>query len=381
VAPASVEQTVDGEFINAIERLRTLQNGSSEPSDRAINALLADLAMKLEQGMAEQHAKFAGRRSGLSPAAVLIWSIGLLLAGWGGWTAYSSYATGKAHATAERVITGQRELNGYPVHFAVERRGGEVAMLGLVPTADTAQEAVRRLRTALPHSEIIDRTAALPHGDIDALQVQVGQLASQAAQSDAAERAAVAQLGSETSRAHAAVHNELKTLDDQVAKAKGETQSGIEALHAALIAADKARRDDLEMLRAELARAVATSARANLETWAHTHAIFFTKDTSYRDPQLAATALDELAKLIQTNDVLVRVVGFTDEKGGQERNIPLSQARADKIVSELTSRGVPAARLVAVGRNNIQDLSPVIGDASPNRRVEFETGFEGEAVR
>ena len=61
--------------------------------------------------------------------------------------------------------------------------------------------------------------------------------------------------------------------------------------------------------------------------------------------------------------------------------IPLSQARANKIVSELTGRGVPASRLVAVGRNNIQDLSPIIGDASPNRRVEFETGFEGEAVR
>jgi len=79
--------------------------------------------------------------------------------------------------------------------------------------------------------------------------------------------------------------------------------------------------------------------------------------------------------------VLVRVVGFTDEKGGQERNIPLSQARANTIVSELTSRGIPASRLVAVGRNNIEDLSPVIGDASPNRRVEFETGFDGEAAR
>jgi hypothetical protein len=34
-----------------------------------------------------------------------------------------------------------------------------------------------------------------------------------------------------------------------------------------------------------------------------------------------------------------------------------------------------------VGRNNIEDLSPVIGDASPNRRVEFEIGFDGETAR
>ncbi len=33
--------------------------------------------------------------------------------------------------------------------------------------------------------------------------------------------------------------------------------------------------------------------------------------------------VDELAGLIKETDVLVRVVGFTDEKGGQERNIPL----------------------------------------------------------
>ena len=79
--------------------------------------------------------------------------------------------------------------------------------------------------------------------------------------------------------------------------------------------------------------------------------------------------------------MLVRVVGFTDEKGGQERNVPLSQARANTIVSELIRRGIPAARLVAVGRNNIEDLSPVVGDASPNRRVEFEIGFDGEAGR
>ena len=64
--------------------------------------------------MAEHQAIFAGRRSGLSPAAVLIWSIGLLLAGWAGWSAYSGYETGKARATAERVIAGQRYLNGYP---------------------------------------------------------------------------------------------------------------------------------------------------------------------------------------------------------------------------------------------------------------------------
>ncbi len=388
VAPVSVEQTIDGEFINAIERLRTLLNGGSDASDRAINALLAELAAKLEQEIAEQQARLAGRRVGLSPAAVLIWGLTLFLAGWAGWSAYASYATGKARDTAERVIAGQSELNGYPVHVAVERRGGEVAMLGLVPTTEAAHEAVRRLRAALPLAEIIDHTAALPSGlkearaDIAALQSKLGELSSDTSRRDAALNSGIEGVAADLKRADVgALRSALKTLEEQIARANGETQSGIEALRAALAETDKARQADVETLRAELARAVAPSARARLETWTRTHAIFFTKDTAYRDPSVAAAALDELAKLIQATDVLVRVVGFTDEKGGQERNIPLSQARADKIVAELKGRGVPPARLVAVGRNNIEDLSPVLGDASPNRRVEFETGFEGEAAR
>ena len=223
-----------------------------------------------------------------------------------------------ACATAERVIAGQRDLNGYPVHFAVERRGGEVAVLGLVPTADAAQEAVRGLRAALPQARIVDRTVALPSGlkearaDIDVLQVKVGDLTSDTSRRDAALKSGID-----------GVAGNLKTLQDQVTKANGETQSGIEALRGALAETDKARQADVEVLRAEIARAVAPTARARLETWARTHAIFFSKDTSYRDPILAAAALDELAKLIQGTDVLVRVVGFTDEKGGQERNITL----------------------------------------------------------
>lgn len=210
---------------------------------------------------------------------------------------------------------------------------------------------VRRLHAALPQAQIVDHTAALPSGlkearaDIDALQGKVSELASDTSQRDAA------------------------------------LKSGIGALQAALAKADTARQADLDALRAELARAVAPSARARLDAWAHTHAIFFTKDTGYRDQGAATAALDELTRLVKETDALVRVVGFTDEKGGQERNVPLSQARAERIVSELKSRGVPASRLVAVGRNNIEDLSPVVGDASPNRRAEFEIGFEGEAPR
>ena len=63
------------------------------------------------------------------------------------------------------------------------------------------------------------------------------------------------------------------------------------------------------------------------------------------------------------------------------QNTPLSRARADKIAGELVARGINASRLIAVGRNDIRDLSPLIGEESPNRRVEFEIPFEDEAAR
>jgi outer membrane protein OmpA-like peptidoglycan-associated protein len=77
----------------------------------------------------------------------------------------------------------------------------------------------------------------------------------------------------------------------------------------------------------------------------------------------------------------LRVIGYTDAKGGEVQNTPLSLARAEKVAGELVARGIDASRLVAVGRNDVRNLSPLIGEKSPNRRVEFEIPFEGEAVR
>ena len=122
------------------------------------------------------------------------------------------------------------------------------------------------------------------------------------------------------------------------------------------------------------------SARDRLESWTRAHAIFFGEDTNYRNEASVAKALDELAALMRETAVLVRVVGYTDVKGGNERNSPLSEARADKVVAALIGRGVPAVRLAVVGRKDNQDLSRMVGETSPNRRVEFEVGFEGEVI-
>ncbi len=114
------------------------------------------------------------------------------------------------------------------------------------------------------------------------------------------------------------------------------------------------------------------------KAYASRNAVFFANNEDYRDSAKADAVLDEIARLAKEARVLVRVVGYTDERGAQTRNVPLAQARADKVAQALISRGIPRNLIVAVGRALGPDLSPSTGPDSANRRAEFEVGFEGE---
>ncbi|MGB3148793.1 MAG: OmpA family protein, partial [Paracoccaceae bacterium] len=123
------------------------------------------------------------------------------------------------------------------------------------------------------------------------------------------------------------------------------------------------------------------TALETLREFVLTHAVFFTAATTLRDPTDAARTLDALARLLAQNDVTLRVVGYTDDTGGPDRNTSVSQERANAIVAELVQRGVRADRLISVGRTIGGEVSAQRGPDSPNRRVEFEIGFRGEVVR
>jgi outer membrane protein OmpA-like peptidoglycan-associated protein len=384
VAPASVEQFIDAQFLSTIERLRSLLNGGTDVDvpTRKVNMLLAELAAGLDSGIGEQHAEFSKRRSGLSPAVVLVWALALALVGWLAWTGYTGYETARVRGIAAEVLAKEPALAGYPVRAVVGTRGRRVALSGLVPTAESAAHAYDKLRAALPTSKVTNETTALPTADLDraradiaALQTDVTRLRTQSDDADASLRNELTQLGSALGDRLASLEVSLKQADegqradiaalaDGLAKANADSAAGLAGLRSALSQ--------------EIARAVAPTPLQKLATWIDANAIFFVKDTDYRDPQTAAAALDELAPLIKAAGVRVRVVGYTDEKGGEERNTPLSQARADKVIADLVARGVPPAGLVGVGRNDSANLNPVVGEASPNRRVEFEIGFAGE---
>jgi outer membrane protein OmpA-like peptidoglycan-associated protein len=368
-APAALEQVIDAHFMATIERLRPLvaasNTGNEAAHASAVNTLLTGLAADVDADFATRRARVARERRGLSPAALLLWTILLLLLSWGAWVAYASYQTARVRGIAERIIAAEPELRAYPVHVAINNRGGQVALQGLVPKPADSALLVRRLREALPGSQVSDGTAALPGGleearaQIEGLSGGLAQLGAQTGRSAEATRSAIAALMAE-----------LQLSREDVAKLKAQLAQSVNEARA-----------KLETLQVDLARLTRPTAEQRLAEWVHTHAIFFVKDTSYRDDRVAAAALDELAALIKGTKAFVRVVGHTDEKGGETHNSPLSLARATKVVAELSRRGIPANRIVAVGRNDVANLTPTIGDASPNRRVEFEIGFMDEAAR
>ena len=69
----------------------------------------------------------------------------------------------------------------------------------------------------------------------------------------------------------------------------------------------------------------------------------------------------------------IRIEGNTDSRGNDAANLKLSQGRAAAVCDYLSSKGVPAARLTAVGYGETHPLVKETDDASrsKNRRVDF----------
>ncbi len=104
------------------------------------------------------------------------------------------------------------------------------------------------------------------------------------------------------------------------------------------------------------------------------YGIYFDTGKSDLKPE-SEPALDEIAKLLKENPALkVFIVGHTDMVGDPASNVKLSQARAQAVVTALsTKNGVAGSRLVPFGAG---PYAPVASNKSEdgrakNRRVEL----------
>jgi outer membrane protein OmpA-like peptidoglycan-associated protein len=101
--------------------------------------------------------------------------------------------------------------------------------------------------------------------------------------------------------------------------------------------------------------------------------VTFATDSADLNPQFHAVLDKVAATLAEYNQTVVQVAGHTDSTGSHAYNMQLSQKWADSVKTYLTSRGVTAQRLQAVGAgpdHPVADNATAEGRAQ-NRRVEI----------
>jgi len=115
-----------------------------------------------------------------------------------------------------------------------------------------------------------------------------------------------------------------------------------------------------------------------------TNEIHFAFDKSDIKPS-SYPVIDEIIRSIQSKNVVaVRVEGHTDSYGTDAYNQKLSERRANSVMNYLTSHGIPADKISAVGMGEskpVADNTTKVGRAQ-NRRVEFHLQIaEGSNVK
>ena len=104
------------------------------------------------------------------------------------------------------------------------------------------------------------------------------------------------------------------------------------------------------------------------------YGIYFDNNKTDLKPE-SANAIGEIVKFLKSDPrILVYIVGHTDNVGGYEYNLGLSQRRAEAVVKDLTSRhGIPAGRLRAAGTGALAPVAPndTEDGRAKNRRVEL----------
>ncbi|MEM1370911.1 MAG: hypothetical protein AAGG72_01655, partial [Pseudomonadota bacterium] len=177
----AVEAIIDENFIEFLDarRLRMNQAADDGEGDRAgearpsINATtdevsvagassvasggagtLEDLSERLKSAIAKRQEEL--RSAVFNPAKILLWLLGLGLAGLLGWWIYATALEERVRSLARDVIGAEQQLEGYPIGLTVAPYGRRLRIEGLTPSASVKRDLVRDLRRDLPSTTTID---------------------------------------------------------------------------------------------------------------------------------------------------------------------------------------------------------------------------------
>lgn len=102
--------------------------------------------------------------------------------------------------------------------------------------------------------------------------------------------------------------------------------------------------------------------------------IFFTTGSYDLKPE-SFIELDLLKGYLQKNPKMkIEIQGHTDNVGTEDKNLALSQNRADAVRNYLLSEGIPAERITSVGYGETQPIAP--NDTAENRAKNRRTAFQ-----
>jgi len=187
---------------------------------------------------------------------------------------------------------------------------------------------------------------------------------------DARSQAEMARSEAELSKSNA----DMARIDAEIARrdaerAFAEANLAKSETNAALDAADQAKRKN-DALLLELADLQAKTTERGVQLTLG-DVLFSTGRADLKAG--SAAKLDQLVKaLANVPERSILIEGFTDSVGTDAMNMVLSQNRANTVSNYLTSKGVPASQLTAIGKG---ESLPVAGNEIPagrqlNRRVE-----------
>ncbi len=296
-------------------------------------------------------------RGGAFRAYAVIAVVFLLIAAWPAWATYQYYRAQAIENDARNVVESQAALSGYPIDIRYDGDAEALVVSGLLPSTAARDQLVSDLADRLPGVRNDLRLAALNPVREEDITDSVGAiLNTELTKLKTSLRQAIADLETQTKAGDAA-------LAEQISKS-------VAGLDAKFSNFEKSISQQIE---SRIATALVPSPSKVLTEWVQTNTLFLRDETQFRNPDLAKALLRELAALIDStpDDLHIRVVGYTDNKGSDSLNARLSMERAQTVAGMLTALGVPENRLITVGRSSEKSIGSG-ENAAYNRRVEFE---------
>jgi outer membrane protein OmpA-like peptidoglycan-associated protein len=102
--------------------------------------------------------------------------------------------------------------------------------------------------------------------------------------------------------------------------------------------------------------------------------IFFESESYELNKKSIALLVGFSNYLLQNTKISIAINGHTDDLGEDDKNLMLSQNRADAVKKYLIEKGINASRLKSIGYGEKKPNVPNLNDQNRarNRRTEFE---------